>query len=252
MMETYSYSDIANYLQCPRSVLLRRSGLPTADNDAMRVGRAVHQIQEFVVERQNDPPDIQQVCAVFTEIIERSGADLGDPNTARRIEKCAAGLPWLINVLPSPARRYLATETQFEVFDEIDGERVRIIGHPDLLYEFDGELWIDDLKTGRTSPRSVITDLQVNVYARLVSDTVGRLVTRAAITNPYRQEAFTAALDQRIVGATWESTVRPALRGMLTAVWPCNPAHVYGCAGCLVAEHCTFGQAALERQGDED
>jgi len=59
--DTFSYSDIAAYLRCPRSEFYRLSDAEERDNPAMAFGRVLHRLHEYMVTEECTPIDIPDV-----------------------------------------------------------------------------------------------------------------------------------------------------------------------------------------------
>ena len=159
-----SYSDVAAYLRCGRSYLLRtRLGFLPPVSDELGYGNAVHHVMRVIAERTK----AEGVLPSATEIDSLIDSDFflpfaNKPAHKQMKDRARALVQTYVETYPDEFLRTWATERPFELY--LDG--IVVSGRADVIYdEHDGipeNLAIVDYKTA-TGPE--IEPLQLQIYA---------------------------------------------------------------------------------------
>ncbi|QKJ21074.1 ATP-dependent helicase [Microbacterium hominis] len=159
-----SYSDVAAYLACGRSYLLRsRLGFLPPVRDELGYGNAVHHVMRVLAERTKDTGEMPSASDIDALVDSDFFLPFANKPAHRLMKARARALvQTYLDSHPEEFLRTWATERPFELF--LDG--VVVAGRADVIYdEHDGvpsNLAIVDYKTA-TGPE--IEPLQLQIYA---------------------------------------------------------------------------------------
>lgn len=214
---TLSYTQIDDYLACPKKYDLRhRVRVPTPAHHALVVGTAMHQAVAVAnnARRQGkliDPATVEETLGAHW----RSEGFLSQEHEDARYEAGRSALARFVAQASDAPDVILAVEQPFSV--RIEGDRIR--GRYDAVREVDGNVIITDYKTGDThdparARQRARSSLQLQLYALaweaehgvqpaavelhfLEGDVVGQVTPTAKQLDRTREKVATAAAGIR-------------------------------------------------------
>lgn len=230
-------SKIDTYRDCPLRYRLQYvDHVEVPKKPAMVVGSCVHKALEKVHERRLRPehaPEVAQYLRDLWARVKDSTTQEGRSAAITRVETLAAqGIPWYMQWRAQGGQIDIATEHRWRA--TVPGTDIELQGTWDRLYRAGGQTVVSDVKSGKSLPRDMDTDLQLTLYSWAYRQTFPDKPAEGAmeiVGIGVRKVLRTTRTDEDNRLAI-ETVVVPVAEAIARGDFPPNTNCRFGCASC--------------------